>query len=898
MAKWNNNEPSFNYVAHATLGVNLNRQKNAPLDVSSEYKSIKDALYYVTEGRYPANGEGVTQAVKDMVKYPYLGQVISIVDVDTEAVSLYYVKTAEYDETLATDDAMFEHYFEEVGRATIGDDGSITLDEETSTLSITGFGVEYYEYDKELNEGKGGYKSAPTKGWKAGLIPQVIADGENTKLAWFEPNPTTVEGLTDSITSLDTRLTTAENDIDKLEGRATTIEGNVSTLQTDLGTAQTDIDNLETRMNKAETDIEAVAKDLEDNYYDKTAVDGLVAGAFHFKGDADHLGEDGNLYSDETTIISNMKQGDVYQVGDKEYAYDGKSWVELGFTLDLSNYATKPEVTTAISNVKTELQGYADQAEADAITSANGYTDEKIEELKISEYAKTTDVTKAVDDAKTELQGYADQAETDAIATAGTNADTKISTAIATAKTEWEGYADQAEADAITTAGTNADTKISTAIGQLGDYATVKAYVDAKDSEIDAKTIANKGRLDNLDTVVAGKADAATTLAGYGITDAMTSTAITDAISTAKDEAISTSSSNADNKISAKVGDIGDKTVKSYVDDTITNINSTLDSKITQNTSNINKNADDIKAINDETTGILAQAKTYADGKVAKEDGKGLSTNDYTTAEKEKLAGIAQGAEVNVQANWNETDTTSDAFILNKPTSLSAFTNDSEFITKTVNDLTNYYKKTETYTQEEVNALIGDLATIQIEVVESLPSTGSSNIIYLVSKETADGEVNVYNEYIWVSSTSKFERVGDTSIDLSTYLTKTGDASKTTVAFTEATTRSAITTGENLDVIMGKLLKMYNDLQAVAFSGAYGDLTGAGDVIKVQVGTQSTATSTYTIPKGTVCNVQLFESVTNEVVLGDISVNGTTVSVTFTEAPTNSITVNIMYKEI
>lgn len=29
---------------------------------------------------------------------------------------------------------------------------------------------------------------------------------------------------------------------------------------------------------------------------------------------------------------------------------------------------------------------------------------------------------------------------------------------------------------------------------------------------------------------------------------------------------------------------------------------------------------------------------------VSKEDGKGLSTNDYTTAEKNKLAGIATGA--------------------------------------------------------------------------------------------------------------------------------------------------------------------------------------------------------------------------------------------------------------
>jgi len=52
--------------------------------------------------------------------------------------------------------------------------------------------------------------------------------------------------------------------------------------------------------------------------------------------------------------------------------------------------------------------------------------------------------------------------------------------------------------------------------------------------------------------------------------------------------------------------------------------------------------------------------------KVDKVVGKGLSTEDYTTAEKSKLAGIAAGAEVNVNADWNATS--GDAQILNKPT--------------------------------------------------------------------------------------------------------------------------------------------------------------------------------------------------------------------------------------
>ena len=61
-------------------------------------------------------------------------------------------------------------------------------------------------------------------------------------------------------------------------------------------------------------------------------------------------------------------------------------------------------------------------------------------------------------------------------------------------------------------------------------------------------------------------------------------------------------------------------------------------------------------------------AKDSLDLKVDKVFGKQLSTEDYTTAEKTKLAGIQAGAEVNVQANWSETNSTLDSFILNKPT--------------------------------------------------------------------------------------------------------------------------------------------------------------------------------------------------------------------------------------
>ena len=61
-----------------------------------------------------------------------------------------------------------------------------------------------------------------------------------------------------------------------------------------------------------------------------------------------------------------------------------------------------------------------------------------------------------------------------------------------------------------------------------------------------------------------------------------------------------------------------------------------------------------------------SEVNTLLDNKVDKVTGKGLSENDYITADKNKLDGIQSGAEVNVNADWNATS--GDAEILNKPT--------------------------------------------------------------------------------------------------------------------------------------------------------------------------------------------------------------------------------------
>ncbi len=64
----------------------------------------------------------------------------------------------------------------------------------------------------------------------------------------------------------------------------------------------------------------------------------------------------------------------------------------------------------------------------------------------------------------------------------------------------------------------------------------------------------------------------------------------------------------------------------------------------------VNSNTQAISSLTSEVSGKAS--KSYVDvgmaGKVDKEINKGLSSNDYTDAEKQKLEGLTPGAEVNV----------------------------------------------------------------------------------------------------------------------------------------------------------------------------------------------------------------------------------------------------------
>ena len=184
------------------------------------------------------------------------------------------------------------------------------------------------------------------------------------------------------------------------------------------------------------------------------------------------------------------------------------------------------------------------------------------------------------------------------------------------------------------------------------------------------------------------------------------------------------------------------------------------------------------KAVNVDLTSYALSADVPTATSDLTNDGDGESpfaTEDYV----DENGGKIQKIKVN---NVEQTIDTSDKSVnITVPTKVSDLTNDSGFVTSTANNLTNYYLKSETYTQSEVDALLAAMTTLNIEVVQTLPTSNiSQTTIYLVPKSTAQTN-NTYDEYInTTGTTAGWELIGSTEIDLSNYWNSTNLVAITT----------------------------------------------------------------------------------------------------------------------
>ena len=598
---WNNGKPSFSYEGHANLGVNLNRQKNAPLDVSCEYSSVKDMLYYVTEGRYPANGTGVSTEVKDMKKYPYLGQIIALVNPETEEVALYYVKTAEYNDTLATDEAMFEHYFEAVGRATLGDNVTIVRNEETGVLSIKGY-------------------SAAETGTQ--LVKTVNG------LEWVKPDNTTVEGLSTAVTAIEStigeddtkglrlRIKTNENDIDTLEGKVATLIGEdadksvrtisaeevakvvagadadydtlkeiadyiasdktgAAQMQTDISTIKSDLNTdgtgLKARMTAAEGEIDALQESVAGihTHDNKAVLDGITAE----KVAAWDVAES-NAKTFTTTKIGltaeDGGEGAVEAPTVKAYV-DGKA-TALNSAINaqkdridnLGNLAAKNEVAESdlAAALATKINGKADSANTLAgYGIGNAYTKTEVDDaITAAKEVAAADATTKANAAEQNSKGYADGLAGNYDAKGAADAVQKNVDKVSSDVATLQGQVDTLNGDA-TKAG-SVSKKIADAIDglALGDTYAPKthnhtiAQVTGLQDALDEKAVATQVATDitAAKTAVLGEADYAHTVKdAYELASGKTSMTEVEAKGYAVKTEVDTSIKAVDDKITA-----------------------------------------------------------------------------------------------------------------------------------------------------------------------------------------------------------------------------------------------------------------------------------------------------------------------------------------------------------
>lgn len=211
-----------------------------------------------------------------------------------------------------------------------------------------------------------------------------------------------------------------------------------------------------------------------------------------------------------------------------------------------------------------------------------------------------------------------------------------------------------------------------------------------------------------------------TTISGYGITDAYTKTQVDTAVAGAKSYADEQIAENAYSLPVATSSVLGG--VKSGGDITVAS----------DGTVSVNNNSHTHTASN------ITDLQAKLDAKVDAEDGKALSTNDYTDAEKNKLAGIAAGATANtgtitaVQANGTSVATsgvanipaaTTSKYGVTKLSSSTSSTSTSLAATasavKSAYDLANTANTTANSAKASIDAFLAD-ADVTTNAVDTL----------------------------------------------------------------------------------------------------------------------------------------------------------------------------------
>ena len=152
------------------VGVSIARGNPLPLDANSVFESYADLETYAA----------------GVLAYP--GQVVAVVNADSTGI--YYLDQ--------------EKAIKPVGVIPAGDELSVDMDD-NDVISLHNFGKVFYKYVAEVGDVAAHYEKvvvSDTNPWVAGLEPRVVTEDGKLVLGWYEPNPTTIDGVNDQVTAV------------------------------------------------------------------------------------------------------------------------------------------------------------------------------------------------------------------------------------------------------------------------------------------------------------------------------------------------------------------------------------------------------------------------------------------------------------------------------------------------------------------------------------------------------------------------------------------------------------------------------------------------------------------------------------------------------------------------
>lgn len=298
------------------LPMNVARGNPIPLDKSEIWYSYDEMELY---------------AQTDPVAY--VGQILGLVDEAAGTATAYIIlnTAGELQEIGASIDIP----------SLKGDNSSIVISNEI--IALKNWGVQYYKYVAATETAEAEYVLQivdDENPWISGLEPKVASENGQMVLAWYQPNPTTIEGLGSQLSSLQTSVS-----------------------------------------------------DLQKNTYTKTEVDKKIAEAGHLKriivdsvDDIDINAEDADQYI-YMVLTSPEETADKYD----EYMviiYEDDSGTKVPYLekvgswkVDLSDYATKDDLDKKVDSVegysliseeeKEKLENIEEGAQKNYITSVD-----------------------------------------------------------------------------------------------------------------------------------------------------------------------------------------------------------------------------------------------------------------------------------------------------------------------------------------------------------------------------------------------------------------------------------------------------------------------------------------------------------------------------------------------